>query len=381
MTQIFNTRSAVPDGLVLDRLADILSAGGLVVVPTDTVYGLVGKAFEPEVFARLDEVKGRRSKPYAVAFASVPHLLKWYGEPDSFRMRVVRSLLPGPVTLLLPERPCIPTGFRMEGEGVAVRVSSDRCLTALIERMGQPVWATSANRSGEPEPSDYQDISPELVGEVNAILNTGATKYRDASTIVDLRRFPFEVTREGPWMNRVRAALQSGLEPLRVLVVCTGNICRSPLLAAALARQLGDPDRSGVVVSSAGTQADFGLPATPDMVLAAREYGLDLTMHRSRPVSRGLLMESDVILAAEVDHIRYMGSVAPESAGKMRLAGLPLGVETIPDPYGADVVAYRETARLLMKSAEEWSKVLRRMVDEAGWKPSGSPGAPTSVEV
>jgi protein-tyrosine-phosphatase len=153
--------------------------------------------------------------------------------------------------------------------------------------------------------------------------------------------------------------VNSGAEqPGRVslLFVCTGNICRSPLAEAFLkdyASKQGQPGR--ISVSSAGTHAWDGNPATAEASLAGARYGLDLSQHRAREVRRSIIEENDFILAMTIRQHEWLLRAFPESKNKLylallfprRLAGESPEVADVPDPMGESVVFYLNVLEML----------------------------------
>jgi len=348
----------------LNGLVDVLQDGGAIIAAADTVYGLVTRAFDRKAFDRLDRIKGSRALPYVVIFDSVDGFEDWYGDFDSFRRRLISILLPGPVTLILPVNSKTSGDFRYGEAGIGVRVSSDALLQQLGARLGAPLWATSANRSSGPAPVNFDDISQALLEEVEIAVDSGSTIFREPSTVVDMRQRPFRVMREGAGLDRVQQALAEADAPLEILVVCTGNICRSPLAAALLQSQLGPPELSSVRVRSAGTSALEGSPPVQSMIEIASEWGLDLSEHRARQVTEEILRGADLILAAEPIHRDMIVEAAPWLKKRVHLIGGKTGFETLPDPYGAAEDAYRHIAELIRQATEAWALEIRALLEQ-----------------
>jgi protein-tyrosine-phosphatase len=131
----------------------------------------------------------------------------------------------------------------------------------------------------------------------------------------------------------------------RILLVCTGNICRSPLAAALLQRALAERGAQGIDVSSAGTGAWDGAPVSEGAYLVGLEQGLDLSAHRARLLTRDLVDHSDLILTmarhhrARVDELGGGGHVFLVG----EYAGRPGENAEVSDPFGGDLNVYRDT--------------------------------------
>lgn len=138
----------------------------------------------------------------------------------------------------------------------------------------------------------------------------------------------------------------------RILVVCTGNVCRSPMAEGLLARHAQTAGLHHVVVESAGTHAPEGSPASTFARQAAAELGADIDRHRARYLNRAMVEDADLILVMENAHEQFIASALPAaSEGKVKLmrtyhAGDPSS-EDVPDPIGADLGYYRDVARLI----------------------------------
>lgn len=136
---------------------------------------------------------------------------------------------------------------------------------------------------------------------------------------------------------------------MRILLVCTGNTCRTPMAEALLRRELAARGLGDVVVESAGTGAWDGIPASEGSYLVALEHGLDLSAHRSRLLTAELVAGADLILTMGRSHVARAESLG--GAGKSALLGQFAGREgasaEVRDPFGGDLAQYREAFREL----------------------------------
>lgn len=131
-------------------------------------------------------------------------------------------------------------------------------------------------------------------------------------------------------------------DPHRLLMVCTANICRSPM-AEALARRYADERRQFIEVRSCGTHAIAGQEASGNAVKAVRELGADLAQHRSQALSSELVAWADRILVMEMRHASHVRQEFPESDQKIQLLGTFGGVVEIDDPYGGWIFRFRRS--------------------------------------
>ncbi|MEM5357439.1 protein tyrosine phosphatase [Enterobacter kobei] len=138
-----------------------------------------------------------------------------------------------------------------------------------------------------------------------------------------------------------------------ILVVCTGNICRSPMGERLLRQQL--PGRQ---VTSAGIFGLEGCPADAAAQAVAWRHGISLEGHVARKVTRSLLQKSDLILVMEPKHLRFIATMAPENRGKSLLFGQWLEIKDIPDPYHKSREAFEYVFNQLGKASQEWARRL-----------------------
>lgn len=147
----------------------------------------------------------------------------------------------------------------------------------------------------------------------------------------------------------------------KLLIVCTGNTCRSPM-AGALARKLaGEEPSSEVEVKTAGIAAFSGVPPSPQAVTVMEEKGLDLSGHRAQPVTPELVEWADLILTMTMAHKQGLLDLFPQARDKIYTLGEYGGEEAlqeIPDPFGGTVKDYRRTAQALEEALQGVFRVL-----------------------
>ena len=156
---------------------------------------------------------------------------------------------------------------------------------------------------------------------------------------------------------------------MRVLIVCTGNICRSPMAEGLLRKLIRESGKQGeVVVESAGTFPVEGAPASTESVATAAEHGVDIRGHAGRPLSDRLVQRADLILTMEPEHRDRLVAAYPDAAEKTHLItrygdpeGDPLGV---PDPIGQSREVYERTFELIRAGLEAaMPRILERVPD------------------
>jgi protein arginine phosphatase len=136
---------------------------------------------------------------------------------------------------------------------------------------------------------------------------------------------------------------------MRILMICTGNTCRSPMAEALLRRHLAQVGRDEVVVESAGTGAWDGAPASEGSYLVSLEQGVDLSSHRARMLTKDLVREADLVLAMSRPHLARARELG--AAGRAHLLGEYAGYQgpdaEIDDPFGGELEDFRHTLRRL----------------------------------
>jgi len=185
---------SVSDGSIREA-ARILSSGGLVISPTDSVYGLFCSALDENAVARVKEVKGRdAAKPLQVAVRMED--AEKYGVITPEARKVIGRFWPGDVNIIVTKKPGIPDS--VSKDTVCLTCHANPAAGRLVELSGKPLVSTSANFSGDAPPKDSGEINPILVKMVDLVLEAGETKNKKPNTIVDLTQKTARIVRDGP---------------------------------------------------------------------------------------------------------------------------------------------------------------------------------------
>ncbi|MPY94898.1 MAG: threonylcarbamoyl-AMP synthase [Acidimicrobiia bacterium] len=171
----------------LARAADVIRRGGLVGIPTETVYGLAADATDPVAVRRVFTAKGRPSgHPLIVHLAHAAELPAWALDVPDSALRLAAACWPGPLTLVLRRGPGIAPEATGGRATVGLRLPDHPIARRLIELAGVPLAAPSANRFGRVSPTCAQDVRAELGAHVDLVLDGGPCAVGVESTIVDL---------------------------------------------------------------------------------------------------------------------------------------------------------------------------------------------------
>ncbi|MGD9745758.1 MAG: L-threonylcarbamoyladenylate synthase [Verrucomicrobiales bacterium] len=206
ITEIARTDSEAETKEAVARAVALLEAGGIVAVPTETVYGLAADAMNPEAVARIFEAKDRPLFDPLIVHLPRKYLLHEVADVPEDIAKVVAQLTetfwPGPLTLLLPKKPCIPDIVTAGLPTVAVRVGAHPVFGRIAKAFGRPIAAPSANLFGRISPTSAAAVFQELEGRVPLIIDGGACSRGLESTIIRIepgeKKPIFHVVRAGP---------------------------------------------------------------------------------------------------------------------------------------------------------------------------------------
>ncbi|WP_310534844.1 L-threonylcarbamoyladenylate synthase [Novosphingobium sp.] len=230
------------DATALAAAADCLRSGGLVAVPTETVYGLAARADSESAVASIYRAKGRPDFNPLIVHVPSLEAADQFAVFDARARKLAEAFWPGPLTLVLPLRegtgitPAVTAGLPT----IALRCPAHPAMRALLEISGLPLAAPSANRSGGVSPTTAEHVAASLGSRVDMVLDGGACKAGIESTIVAPRDFGWSILRPGP-INE--AEISAVIGPAGDGMTSTGKIEAPGQLASHYAP--GKPVRLG----------------------------------------------------------------------------------------------------------------------------------------
>lgn len=194
-TRIFHPNS---EENAIREAADILRRGGLLGIPTETVYGLGADGLNEDAVCRIFEAKGRpQDNPLILHVPEVSWLERYCRDVPASAYALAERFWPGPLTMILPKRDCVPLRTTGGLETVGVRCPDHPVTRAIIAAAGVPVAAPSGNTSGRPSPTTAGHMMEDMDGKIDGIVDGGACAVGVESTIIDLTVSPPRLLRPG----------------------------------------------------------------------------------------------------------------------------------------------------------------------------------------
>ncbi len=214
-----------------ERAGEILRQGGLVAIPTETVYGLAANALDGRAVRKIFAAKGRPAdNPLIVHISDFSQLAPLVDSVPEAARKLAQAFWPGPLTVILPKSPLIPMETSGGLDTVAVRLPAHPAARAVIDAAGVPLAAPSANLSGRPSPTAFTHVQADLAGRVDALLDGGDCPVGVESTVITLAGGTPTVLRPGGvTLRQLRAVLgQVDLDPAVLRQLEDGAKAASP---------------------------------------------------------------------------------------------------------------------------------------------------------
>lgn len=197
-TEIVNLTNAATRQRDIKAAAQVIKQGGLVAFPTETVYGIGALAASDEAVKLLYAAKNRpMDKAFTIQVANVQMLQQVAGYVPQMARKLMEKYCPGPITIVLPKSPLISPVVTAGKDTVGIRIPDNPVALALLQEVGAPLVVPSANMSGHVSPKTAQDVYGDMAGRLQLILDGGACRLGQESTIVDCTGARAEIIRAG----------------------------------------------------------------------------------------------------------------------------------------------------------------------------------------
>lgn len=376
-TEIFKVDPKNPDRKAIKRAAEVIRSGGIIVYPTDTIYGFGADVKNPFAMDRLFELKDRdQSKPVSIMIDSLSQAEEIVGILNESERNVFRKLFPGKTTLIFKVRKKMSIKRMAHLHKIGFRIPDNPICTLLVKEMGGAITTTSVNKSGKAAMKSAEEILASFGSEVDLILDAGPLARSKGSTVLDCATMPPTILRQGD-LTADKIGFGLGFKPFEkypekfiITFVCSGNICRSPMAEGILKNLLSRTKyRSVVKVNSAGTLNIKGASPTIETLDVSSQSSVDLSGHKSRGLDAEIVRNANLIICMAIDHYDYIINHFPAFRSKVILIKQwgrkeKLGNASVADPIGRSLVFYE---RIFVEISREIKRIfpdIIRMIGE-----------------
>jgi protein-tyrosine phosphatase len=355
---------------IVHRAVQALVEGKIVVFPTETVYVAAAAALNDDAVLRLTRLRqDQGADPLALAIRGTDDVLDYAPKLPPLGMRLARRCWPGPITLEVDDthsesvirRLSEPVQKVVAPKGrIRLRVPAHKLIGGVLRLLTGPLVMMGAHRAPNESSVEPEEVLARLNGDVDVVLDDGRCKFAQPSSIVYVCEEGMKVMRPGVISETNLKRLASFM----VVMVCTGNTCRSPMAEIMLKKRMADKlgcsieqlEDRGFLVMSAGISAAPGSRSADEAQAVMKERGLDLGMHESQPLSDRLVRFADRIITMTRGHREAILSQFPEAASRTSLLARNRG--DIADPIGGPIEYYRRCAEQIDGFLESWADEL-----------------------
>jgi protein-tyrosine phosphatase len=363
--EIIEVKDPIRDSEKLKRCAQCIDEGGLVVFPTETVYGIACRA-EKKSLERLDNLKQRNlEKRYTLHIGSKNKLTDFVANLSLPAKKLVKNAWPGPLTIIfeiaeneikaLTEKHSAEiVELLYKNNTIGIRCPDEPIGCALLNLCKFPVVAPSANLGGQPPATEGMQAFEQIGEFVDIVINAGTCKYEKSSTVAQISPAGLKILRIGAYSERQIRKMYN----VSMLFVCSGNTCRSPMaeglarkkIAEKLGCNIDQLEDMGYKIESAGVFAVKGFAASDGSIRFCASKGVDISHHQSQRLTVEKIKNADYIFAMSNGHKDAIIQLCPEAEQKSML--LKDG-EEISDPIGGDYEAYAACGQMIEEAVNE----------------------------
>ena len=197
MYKLFDWKNEIKEN-ELNEVIDILNENGIIIFPTETVYGIGGNATSGEVVEKVYLAKHRpRAKAVNILVKNRNEIEKYAQITSDVERKIIDAFMPGPITIILKKNDGFGEGFTQEDNTIGVRIPDNKIINTILDRIDFPLIAPSANISDKPSGINVNQIADDFKDSVDAIIDGGDAKLGLSSTIVKVENEEIEILREG----------------------------------------------------------------------------------------------------------------------------------------------------------------------------------------
>jgi L-threonylcarbamoyladenylate synthase len=231
--ELLPTRTPALFAAAVQRAAELLRAGEVVALPTETVYGLAANALDENAVQKIFQIKGRPAhNPIIVHVANLDMAKSCAAKWPPLADQLAKAFWPGPLTLVLPRAKTMPDNVTAGGGTVGIRWPGHPFIQAVIRECGFPLAAPSANLSNQLSPTNAGHVAKHLGEKLRLIVDGGQSQVGIESTVLDLTGLPPKILRPGMIHEESLAAVCGELQGPKSKIQSSDNVLRSPGLLA-----------------------------------------------------------------------------------------------------------------------------------------------------
>ncbi len=186
-----------PQPYKIRKVVEILNNDGIIIYPTDTIYGIGCSIYSQKAIERIRQIKGReKNKYFSILCYDLKDLSKYAKNVSNEAYKLMRRILPGPYTVVLQASRELPKILHSKRKTVGLRIPDHKLSREIVKELGHPIITTSANRSGQEPLNDPKLLEKEFGKEVDVVIE-GEVLFSEPSTVIDLSEQPFKILRKG----------------------------------------------------------------------------------------------------------------------------------------------------------------------------------------
>ena len=371
MTKILDWKRAEDPRDVIHLAVQALAEGHLVAFPSDVHYVVVASCLRPSAVDSLGSIVASSNQVVRPVVSLLPRsadeILDFVPDASPVALRLANRTWPGPLEILIKNGH--PTSLTSQlaksvqakilaTDGyLALSMPQHESLEQVVRLSAGPLLVAAALSDAQSEAA----VSAQQVSSRVALsIDDGQTPDPSRTTVVQVEGSNCFIEREGRLSKQQLVAMSQ----FTIVLVCTGNTCRSPMAEVLLNKKLGvrfasrfqNGSFAPIIARSAGVAASPGVPASAGAIAAMASFGLDLTEHQSQSTHPSLLERADLILTMTSNHRQNLLSRWPHLSGKT--FGLAPDQMDVSDPFGGPVEVYQACAKKIDQFLDSWVEKL-----------------------